>query len=301
MSMQNIWSVQTEAPALGKLSERFDIDLVAGAMGARVGGLDVSSLDDEGVSELRGLLHQFKAVMLNDQRADLDVAAYAEFGRRLGPLATDPYVDPIFPEQPEVMGLVREANDSAYNFGGDWHSDGSYLEEPGGLTVLWSRDVPPVGGDTLFSNLELAWHMLSPTFKDMLASRRCIHAATGYGASVDAPKKGDYSPESFAPELQRIEAVHPIKRTHPETGAHSLYVNQAYTTQIEGCTPDESAGILKFLFDWSASPAMTARFSWQPNSILIWDNRNTAHYAIGDYGGHRREMYRLAVTGEKPV
>jgi len=97
-----------------------------------------------------------------------------------------------------------------------------------------------------------------------------------------------------------IEHFHPIRRTHPETGAHSLYVNQAYSVQIEGCTEDESGGILKFLFDWAASPALTCRMVWEPNTILIWDNRNTVHYAVGDYGGFRREMYRLAVTGEEP-
>jgi len=101
-------------------------------------------------------------------------------------------------------------------------------------------------------------------------------------------------------DLERIEHFHPINRTHPETGAASLFVNQAYSVQIEGCTADESAGILGFLFDWTASPALTARMHWQPNTIMIWDNRNTAHYAIADYGGFRREMYRLAITGERP-
>ena len=133
-----------------------------------------------------------------------------------------------------------------------------------------------------------------------IRDRRCLHAATGLGTKAPITRKGDYASVNFDQELSRIEHFHPIKRTHPETGGHSLFVNQAYSVQIEGCTEDESAGILKFLFDWSASPAMTARLSWQPDSILVWDNRTTAHYAIGDYGGFRREMYRLAVTGERP-
>ena len=300
MSMQNIWSVQTRAgdhedPA------PWPVQRVAGALGAYVSGVDVSTLDDAALSDVAALVHRHKAVMLRGQRSDLRIADYAAFGRRLGELAIDPYVEPPFPDHPEVMGLVREADDTTYNFGGDWHSDGTYLREPGGLTVLWGREIPPVGGDTLFSNMELAWESLSPAFKEMLDGRRCLHAATGLGTKAPIARKGDYASVNFGVELDRIEHFHPIKRTHPETGAHALFVNQAYSVQIEGCTEDESAGILKFLFDWSASPALTARLVWEPNTILIWDNRNTTHYAIADYGGHRREMYRLAVRGEAPA
>ncbi|MEM7322983.1 MAG: TauD/TfdA family dioxygenase [Actinomycetota bacterium] len=300
MSMQNIWSVRTDAQHRGETQTPYEVEPVAGAMGAYVRGLDVTALDDRGLADLHSLLYTHKAVMLRDQRVDLTYAAYAEFGRRLGELAIDPYVEPPIPEHPEIMGLVREADAAEYNFGGDWHSDGSYLARPGGLTVLWGCEVPPFGGDTIFSNMELAWEMLSPAFREMLDGRRCLHSATGLGTKRPITRKGDYASINFGHELEVIEHFHSIKRTHPATGAHSLFVNQAYSVQIEGCTEDESAGILKFLFDWSASPALTCRMVWEPNSILIWDNRNTIHYAVGDYGGFRREMYRLAVVGEEP-
>lgn len=271
-------------------------------MGAYVSGIDVRNIDEEALLEVRELLHAYKAIMLRNQAHDLTLGEYVQFGRRLGTLAVDPYVEPPFPDTPEVMGLIREADETSYNFGGDWHSDGSYLEQPGGLTVLWGKDVPPYGGDTLFSNLELAWESLSPAFREMLDGRRCLHAATGLGTKVSTTRKGDYAAVNFGhAELERIEHLHPIRRTHPETGSSSLFVNQAYTVQIEGCTEDESAGILRFLFDWMTSPALTARLRWEPNTIMLWDNRNTAHYAIGDYGGFRREMYRLAITGEAPA
>ena len=298
--MQNIWAVQTTAQHRDAAATDLDVRPVAGALGAYVHGLDVATIDEAGLAELQSLLHTHKAVMLRGQSPDLTHAAYAAFGRRLGELAVDPYVEPPIPEHPEIMGLIREADATHYNFGGDWHSDGSYLAQPGGLTVLWGREIPPYGGDTIFSNMELAWEMLSPAFREMLDGRRCLHSATGLGTKKPITRKGDYASINFGHELEVIEHFHPIKRTHPATGAHSLFVNQAYSRQIEGCTEDESAGILKFLFDWAASPALTCRMVWEPNTILIWDNRNTVHYAVGDYGGFRREMYRLAVTGEEP-
>ena len=299
--MQNIWAARTPSGNAPPQGVGCAVEPVSGALGAYVTGLQVDHLDDDSLRELQALLHAHKVVMLRGQNPDLTWDAYLALGRRLGELAVDPYVEPPIPEHPEIMGLIREADATSYNFGGDWHSDGSYLEQPGGLTVLWGRDLPPYGGDTLFANLELAWSMLSPAFQEMLDGRRCLHSATGLGDKKPITRKGDYASINFGHQLDVIEHFHPIKRTHPETGAHSLFVNQAYAIQIEGCTEDESAGILKFLFDWSASPAMTCRMVWEPDTIMIWDNRNTAHYAIGDYDGHRREMYRLAVTGEVPV
>ncbi len=301
--MQNIWALQTPAQNLAPLDLSTDVSVtpVAGAMGAYVSGIDVAELDAAGLGDVRSLLHRYKAVMLRGQNPELTYERYADFGRSLGELAVDPYVEPPIPEHPEIMGLVREADDTRYNFGGDWHSDGTYLEQPGGLTVLWGRELPPYGGDTIFSNMELAWEMLSPAFREMLDGRRCLHSATGLGDKKPITRKGDYAAINFGAQREVIEHYHPIRRTHPETGASSLFVNQAYSVQIEGCTEDESAGILGFLFDWAASPALTCRMVWEPNSILIWDNRNTIHYAVGDYGGFRRAMYRLAVKGEAPA
>jgi len=299
--MQNIWAIQTQAVD-DPIELRGDavVQQVSGAMGAYVTGVDLAHLDDDGLADVRALLNRYKAVMLRDQ-GGLDYETYVAFGRSLGELAVDPYVEPPISEHPEIMGLIREADSDHYNFGGDWHSDGTYLERPGGLTVLWGRDIPPYGGDTIFSNMELAWDMLSPAFREMLDGRRCLHSATGLGTKRPITRKGDYAAINFGAELEVIEHFHPIRRSHPETGASSLFVNQAYSVSIEGCTEDESAGILKFLFDWAASPALTCRMVWEPNTVLIWDNRNTVHYAVGDYGGFRREMYRLAVTGEVPV
>lgn len=299
--MQNIWAMQTTAQTSGH-SYRCEVTPAAGAMGAYVEGLDVRALDEVDRAEITNLVHEYKAIMLRGQSPDLTAEEYREFGRHFGEPAIDPYVAPVFPDVPEVMGLIREADETSFNFGGDWHSDGSYLERPGGLTILWGKDVPPYGGDTLFANLELAWETLSPAFRDMLDGRRCLHAATGPGEKISTTKKGDYGVVNFgAADPNRIEHFHPIRRTHPHTGRSSLFVNQAYSVCIEACTEDESAGILGFLFDWCASPALTARLRWEPNTIMLWDNRNTAHYAIGDYGGFRREMYRLAITGERPV
>ena len=175
MSLQPIWAIQTQARGVDLEQFSADVRPVAGAMGAYVHGLDVTDMDFD---QLERLLHSFKAVMLRGQPTDLSIADYVTFGRGLGELAVDPYVEPPFADHPEVMGLVRDAGADAYNFGGDWHSDGSYLERPGGLTVLWGKHVPTHGGDTLFADMELAWETLTPTFREMLDGRRALHAAT---------------------------------------------------------------------------------------------------------------------------
>ena len=235
-AMQNIWSAQNRAQQVDLQAFDCDVKPAAGSMGAYVNGLDVSKGDNAVVGQVKQLLRTFKAVMLRGQPADLDIESFVEFGNQLGDLAVDPYVEPPFEKHPQVMGLVREADSVGYNFGGDWHSDGSYLEHPGGLTILWGADVPPYGGDTIFSNMELAWHTLSDTFREMLDGRRCLHSATGLGDKVPIVRKGDYAAVNFdAVDPNIIEHCHPIKRTHPETGAHSLFVNQAYSRQIEGC------------------------------------------------------------------
>ena len=134
--MQNIWAIQTDAQAIDD-DWSVPVTPAAGAMGAYVDGIDLGALDADGLDEVRRLLHRFKAVMFRGQRPDLAWDGYVAFGRSFGDLAIDPYVEPVLPEHPEVMGLIREADATGYNFGGDWHSDGSYLEQPGGLTILW--------------------------------------------------------------------------------------------------------------------------------------------------------------------
>lgn len=299
--MQNIWAVQTPGLTGPEPDWSFPVERVSGAMGAVVSGIDLRSITDHQFGELQAVLDRHHAVMVRGQSADMTVEEYSRFGSRFGDLAVDPFVEPVDDNFPEVMCLVREADDASYNFGGDWHADGTYLARPGAMTILWARELPPQGGDTIFSNLELAWESLSPAFRSMLEGRRCLHSATGFGKPVPITRKGDYAAVNFGRDIERIEHFHPIMRTHPRTGRRALFVNQAYSIQIEGCTPDESAGILSFLFDWMRSPAMTARMVWEPGTVMLWDNRNTVHYAVGDYNGHRREMYRLAVTGEVPA
>ena len=142
--MQNIWALQTPAQT-AKHTFRSKVTPAAGAMGAYVEGIDIRSATTEDIAEVEALLAEFKAVMLRGQSPELTVEQYSNFGAAFGVAAIDPYVEPHFPETPHIMGLIRESGDTEYNFGGDWHSDGSYLEKPGGITILWGKDVPPYG------------------------------------------------------------------------------------------------------------------------------------------------------------
>jgi len=184
------------------------------------------------------------------------------------------------------------------NFGGIWHSDTTYLEVPPMASMLLAREVPPVGGDTLFANQYLAWESLSD------GMRRTLETLVGVNlsAKADVSKTREDRIKSDGREAASREYVgeHPVARTHPETGRKALYVNVAHTARFKGMTDEESAPLLGFLFRHQVRPEFTCRFTWQTGSIALWDNRCVQHNPVNDYHGHRRLMHRITLAGERP-
>jgi taurine dioxygenase len=183
------------------------------------------------------------------------------------------------------------------NFGGIWHSDTTYLPRPPMATMLVAREIPPVGGDTMFANMYAAYEGLSPGMQRMLDGLVGVNTS----ALADVSKTREDRMRDSAQEVdQEFVAAHPVVRTHPETGRKSLFVNVAHTARFADMTEDESAPLLRFLFEHSVRPEFTCRFRWEVGSLALWDNRCAMHNPINDYHGHTRTMHRITLAGDVP-
>lgn len=282
-------------------SSKIEVEPIAGALGAEISGVDLAgpfgnqTWDAIHQAFLDHLVIYFRGQQLTP---DLQVA----FSRRFGPYGPVPFVEPIA-EHAEVIAVVKEADDEAgLNFGGSWHSDFSFQAEPPLASLLYAREVPPYGGDTLFANMYLAYEALSDGMKQMLDGLTAIHSATySYGtrASFDLNALKSMEVESGTEEGD-AEIEHPVVRTHPETGRKCLFINGVYTTRFKDMSTNESRPLLNFLHAHSIRPEFTCRLRWQKGMLALWDNRCTQHLALDDYRGHRREMHRTTVAGDRP-
>ncbi len=272
-----------------------EIRPLAGAIGAEVLGVDLAAeLADDTVRTLRQALLDHLVICFRDQ--DLPPARFLAFARRFGEPVEYPFVKGMegFPEIITVAKLEHER----VNFGGIWHSDTTYLQAPPMGSLLAARELPPYGGDTLFANQYLAWETLSEGMRRLLAPLRAVSSS----AKADVSRTREDRIRSDGKETARapLEAIHPVMRTHPETGRPALYVNVAHTARFEGMTEAESAPLLGYLFRHQVRPEFTCRIRWAPGSVVFWDNRCAQHNPINDYHGFRRVMHRITLAGETP-
>jgi len=273
---------------------------IAGALGAEIAGVDLSgALSDRVIGEIRAALLDHLVIFFHDQH--LTPEQQLAFGRRFGDLQIHEFVEAMA-QYPEILEVRKEPEETR-NFGGGWHTDVSYLECPSLGSVLYVREVPEFGGDTMFANQYRAYESLSDGMKAMLDGMTAVHSARRpYGAN--AARAHDYGPSSMHfifSEAAHAEIEHPVVRTHRETGKKALYVNRTFTLRFKDMTEEESAPLLNYLCDHAVRPEFTCRFRWQPNSIAFWDNRCVQHNAINDYRGARRVMHRVTIEGERPA
>ena len=273
---------------------------LTGALGAEVSGVDLSGeLNSDTVRDIRNALLRYGVIFFRDQA--LTPNTQKRFGRYFGELNIDRFVKA--PDgHPEIMPVIKEVDDKR-GFAGMWHSDVTFLEEPALGSILYAREIPSCGGDTLFSNMYLAYESLSPGMQALLRDLQAVHcAAVTYlrsrmdesNTSPKGMKYTDHDPNSET-------AVHPVVRTHPETGRQALYVNCAYTQRFEGMTEEESRPLLDYLYQHLGRPEFSCRFRWKKGSVAFWDNRCTQHLPVNDFSGERREMHRIAIRGDRPV
>jgi taurine dioxygenase len=265
---------------------------VAGALGAELGGVDLSSeLDAQTIAAIRAALNEHQVIFFRDQA--LNPEQQLAFGRRFGPLNIHPYVSGMA-GHPEVMEIIKEPSDKL-NFGGGWHSDMSFLETPSIGSILYAVETPAFGGDTLFASQAAAYDALSDGLKATLEGLRAVHSAGQEYSAKGASAQKRASMQVAEAEGLAGEFIHPVVKVHPETGRKALYVNPAFTMRFEGWTRKESKPLLDYLFEHSRQEAFTCRFNWRDGSVAFWDNRQVWHYALNDYPGQRRHMRRVTV------
>ena len=273
------------------------IHRLSGTLGAEIHGANLlAGLSNADFNEIHQAFLDHKVIVLRGQHG-LSPDQQKDFARRFGTLNIHPYVKGM-DDHPELMEIIKEPDEKT-NFGGGWHSDMSFLEEPALGSVLHAIDVPPYGGDTLFADQQAAYDRLSDGLKATLQGMTAIHTASkeygadGYSAAVRQSMDAKAAPD--APEYE-----HPVIRTHPETGRKGLFINPAFTLRFAGWSRKESRPLLNYLFDLSREEGNTCRVRWQEGDVTMWDNRCVWHYALNDYHGHRRHMRRATINGDKP-
>ncbi len=272
------------------------VQRIAGALGAELLDIDLATqLTPASAGEIRRALLDHQVIFLKRQR--LTPAQFLQFAQAMGEPIEYPFVKGLegFPHIIEVKKLEHETS----NFGGIWHSDTTYLQEPPMGSMLLSREVPPYGGDTLFASQYAAYEALSPTMQAMLDPLVGISSSAKADVSKTREDRIKSDGKHEAPKEYRAE--HPVVRTHPETGRKALYVNVAHTAGIVGLTDEESEPLLRMLFAHQVKPEFTCRFRWEPDTIAFWDNRCAQHNPVNDYHGHRRVMHRITLQGDRPV
>ncbi len=274
---------------------RIAVHPIAGALGAQIEGVDIAAgLDADTVAEIRRAFLDHNVIFLRGQ--DITPAQFLGFAEQFGQPSEYPFLHGLegFP----VITPVVKLEDETVAFGGLWHTDTSYLEEPPLGTMLLAREIPPYGGDTLFANLYLAYEALSPGMKRMLDG--LIAVSSSKKADVSKTREDRIRDSGRADAQDEYLAEHPVVRTHPETGRKALYVNLAHTLRFKDMTEEESVPLLNYLYQHAVRPEFTCRFSWEVGSIAFWDNRCSLHNPVNDYHGFRRVMHRITLKGDRP-
>lgn len=272
-------------------ADAMEIRPLTDALGAEIFGVDLArALTPAQRTRIRGAFNKYGVVFFRDQ--PLSAGEFLDFTRTIGELAPSTAMPPVEGYAPLHM-ITKEEPDQDWVIGGHWHTDQSFREAPVMGTILIAREVPESGGDTLFVNMALAFETLSTGLKQTLRGLRAFH-------QLPSRQQQIYKEGSIY-QGTREEATHPVVIRHPENGREVLYVNPHYTRHIEGWTREESMAFLAPIYEHALQPAFSCRFRWRQHSIALWDNRQTWHLAINDYGAKTRIMHRLMIQGEPLV
>ncbi len=276
-------------------NSHIEVAPIAGALGAEISGVDVAQdLDDGVIGEIRQALLDHGVIFFRDQTLSVD--RHKAFTRRFGDIFIHPNYNGVSAD-PEIVDIRREPGDRKI-VGEDWHTDTTMVADPPMGAILYAIEVPPYGGDTLFANQYLAYEALSDGLKRTLEGLKAIHTdrmVAGPQAGMNAQRSTKVREDSA---WRETISVHPVVRTHPETGRKLLFVNRSYTVGFEGWTEAESRPLLDFLLEHGHRPEFTCRFRWTNGAIAFWDNRCTKHLAVHDAGPFRRIMRRTQISGD---
>jgi taurine dioxygenase len=285
--------LQPERERLAALTwEHFDALQLGATIGAELQGIKLGpDLTDGAIAEIRQALLDYKVIFFRDQ-PQLTPAGHVAFAKRFGDLEVHPFI-PANQEHPELVRFEKSPEIGGFENG--WHSDVSWREVPSMGAILRAVDVPPSGGDTLFSDMYAAYDGLEPELRAQVDDLIAVHDYSQvFGYAIPEEKRAEMR-ETYPP------VEHPVVRTHPETGRKLLYVNRFFVHHIVGVEAAESDRLIDKLARRAELPEHQCRFRWEPHSVAFWDNRAVQHYASSDYYPARRVMERASVIGDRPA
>lgn len=271
-----------------------DIKPIAGALGAEIGGIDLTAnISPEVFTEIRRLLVEYGVIFFRDQ--NISHAQQKNIAAYFGPLQTHPAYETItgFPEITVLESTPEKPTKIEC-----WHSDMTFRQHPPLGTILRSKIIPPKGGDTMWACMATAYNGLSLPMQNMLEGLTAIHDFR-HGFKESLAEAGGQERLANA-VAKNPPAEHPVVRIHPESGKKVIFVNSLFTTHIVGIPKNESTAILDFLYQHVTTAEYTCRINWQPNCVAIWDNRSTQHKPINDYFPAHRQLERITIDGDKP-
>jgi taurine dioxygenase len=267
---------------------------LTGGVGAAIHNVDLSRLDEAGTEIIRRTLFDRGVVFFRDQH--LTPEQHIAAAERFGPININRFFKHVagYP----TIAEVRKEPEQRTNIGGGWHTDHSYDTVPALGSMLYAREVPPSGGDTMFASMYAAYDALSNGLKRTLEGLRALHSSRHvFGANNRRPKDSDLRGRISNSDLATQDAVHPVVIRHPGSGRPALYINPGFTLRFDGWTAEESRPLLEYLYRHAVRPEFCCRFQWAEGSLAFWDNRATWHYAVNDYHGERRLMHRITIEG----
>lgn len=280
---------------------RISVKPIAGALGAEIEGVDIAAgVDQDMFNEIYRAWLENNVIFFRGQ--SISPAQQLEFAKRFGDIHVHLFNKAMegFPEITEIL----KTPDMKSNAGGRWHSDQMYTPQPAKATMLYSREIPEGRGDTMFSNMYLAYETLSEGMKASLQGLKAVHNGDSRNhpsgmTRMERVKAGTIHMPQVDPGDSQTISSHPVVRTHPESGRKLLYIG-GHTDHFDGWTEEESKPLLDYLKTHATRPEFTCRFHWTENAMAFWDNRCCQHFAINDYDGYQRRMHKIMIKGDTP-
>lgn len=262
-------------------------------IGAEITGVDLATVGEDVIAEIRAALLRHKVLIFRDQ--EFDRTRHVELGRAFGELEIHPLA--VHPSFPEILPIHSNGDvqvGSTAPAADFWHSDTTFRELPSAISILRARRLPALGGDTLWVNTAAVYQGLAPELRERIDGLDAFHdGVVSFARHLDTPEKHAAFVAMHPPQR------HPVVRVHPETGERVIFVNSGFTTRIADVDAQESEALLRLLFDEVKRPEYQVRLKWAEGTVAMWDNRSTQHYGVADYAGER-QLERATVAGDRP-